>query len=68
PSGGSRATVPPGSRKKGLSRDKSAYQRAISILGEAVVKDVREKWDSWDISYGGKEWQQSEGVVMQLLQ
>ncbi|ETI30624.1 hypothetical protein F443_22264 [Phytophthora nicotianae P1569] len=27
---------------------------------------MREKRDSWYTSYGGKEWQQSERVIMQL--
>ncbi|ETL35064.1 hypothetical protein L916_12768 [Phytophthora nicotianae] len=28
---------------------------------------MREDWESWDTSQGGREWQQSEGVVLQLL-
>ncbi|ETL27578.1 hypothetical protein L916_18884 [Phytophthora nicotianae] len=43
PSGESRATVPPRTSRKGLSRDESAYQRAISILGKAAVKEMGEK-------------------------
>jgi hypothetical protein len=32
------------------------------------VKKLRDDWNSWDTSYGGTEWQQSEGIVLQLLQ
>jgi hypothetical protein len=40
----------------------------VEKLGEDVVKQIGEDWNSWDTAYGGKEWQQSEGAVMQLLQ
>lgn len=32
------------------------------------MKKTRQNWDSWQTFRCGKEWQQSEGVVMQLLQ
>ncbi|EGZ13897.1 hypothetical protein PHYSODRAFT_513752, partial [Phytophthora sojae] len=66
--GGSQTTAPLRKRQKGPDREEAARLRAIAKLGEDVVKKIRSDWDSWDTSYGGKEWQQSEGVVLNLLQ
>ncbi|EGZ21047.1 hypothetical protein PHYSODRAFT_409304, partial [Phytophthora sojae] len=66
--GGSQNLRPIRKRKKASDRKQAAYKRAVAILGEERVQQIRRDWDSWDTSYGGKEWQQSEGVVLQLLQ
>ncbi|KAG3239044.1 hypothetical protein PI124_g16023 [Phytophthora idaei] len=36
----------------------AAYKRAVAILGEERVKQIRQDWDTWDTGQGGKEWQQ----------
>ncbi|KAF1772996.1 hypothetical protein GQ600_8601 [Phytophthora cactorum] len=63
--GGSQMTVSTRNRKEGPDRQADAYSRAIALLGEETVKKIRRDWDT---GYGGKEWTQSEGVVLQLLQ
>eukprot|EP00644_Phytophthora_capsici_P014791 jgi/Phyca11/553489/estExt2_Genewise1Plus.C_PHYCAscaffold_530217 len=67
-SGGSQATAPRRKRKKGPTRSEAAFRRAVEKLGVESVTKLREDWNSWDTRYGGSEWQQSEGVVMHLLQ
>jgi hypothetical protein len=59
--GGSQGTKPQRKRKIGPDRQASAYDRAVSLLGEDTVKKTRQDWDSWETFRGGKEWQQSEG-------
>ena len=60
--------MPTRNRKKGPARNDTAYTRACQLMGEDVVKKMRSDWDSWETGRGGREWQQSEGVVLQLLQ
>jgi hypothetical protein len=66
--GGSRSTIPQRKRKKGSDRQAAAYLRAVELLGADTVKQIRQDWESWDTNFGGREWQQSEGVVLQLIQ
>jgi hypothetical protein len=67
-SGRSQSIVPPQKRKKGPSRKETAYSRAVDLLGEETVNQIGEQWATWDTGVGGKEWQHSEGVGLQLLQ
>ncbi|OWY97879.1 hypothetical protein PHMEG_00031484 [Phytophthora megakarya] len=66
--GGSRTTVPRRNRKKGPTRQEAAYARAVEKLGEDTLKEMGDDWGSWDTKYGSAEWEQSEGVVLNLLQ
>ncbi|ETP37150.1 hypothetical protein F442_14994 [Phytophthora nicotianae P10297] len=63
-SGGSQTTIPPRSPRKVHDRDEAAYLRAVAKLGLETAKQLRADWDSWDTGYGGKEWSQSENVVL----
>ncbi|ETP05287.1 hypothetical protein F441_18073 [Phytophthora nicotianae CJ01A1] len=65
--GGSASTKQHRKRRKGPDRKEAAYVRAVELLGEDNIKKMGEDWESWDTSEGGREWQQSEGVVLQLL-
>ncbi|ETI45399.1 hypothetical protein F442_09911 [Phytophthora nicotianae P10297] len=63
-SGGSQTTIPLRRPRKVHDRDEAACLRAVAKLGPETTKQLRADWDSWDTGYGGKEWSQSEGVVM----
>ena len=66
--GGSSQTVAKCQRKKPLvDRKESAYERACHLLGKEEVLRLREQWDSMDTKYGGKEFQQGEGMIISLL-
>ncbi|EGZ22240.1 hypothetical protein PHYSODRAFT_461005, partial [Phytophthora sojae] len=66
--GGSQSTVPPRKWKKRADRNEAAYNRAVELLGEEKVQEIRREWDSWETEFGGREWEQSEGVILQLIQ
>lgn len=50
-----------------MDRKESAYERACSLLGKEEVLRLRKQWDSMDTKYGGKEFQQGEGMIISLL-
>jgi hypothetical protein len=66
--GGSRSTIAPRRREKGPNRKETALARAVEALGLETVQKIQREWAQWDTGRGGREWQQSEGVVMQLIQ
>ncbi|KAG2885125.1 hypothetical protein PC119_g15542 [Phytophthora cactorum] len=47
--------MPQRKRKKTSGRKAAAYERAVAILDEERVKQIRQDWDTWDTGQGGKE-------------
>lgn len=40
----------------------------IRLLGEHVANDIRELWDSMETKRAGSKWEQSEGIIINLIQ
>lgn len=68
--GGSLGTVPT-RRTKPKSKaqlKQNDFNRALRKLGSMdAVNEIRESWSKMDTKYGGLEWRQSEGIVINLV-
>ncbi|OAE28515.1 hypothetical protein AXG93_1822s1020 [Marchantia polymorpha subsp. ruderalis] len=42
-------------------------KKAILILGNKAIAELRSKCDTMNTKYGGEEWQQGEGIVLGLM-
>ncbi|ETP35295.1 hypothetical protein F442_16480 [Phytophthora nicotianae P10297] len=67
-SGSSRSTIPPRKRAKRVDKKETVYIRVCEKLGEDTAEMIRNDWDQMNTGQGGSEWEQSEGIVIQLLQ
>ncbi|XP_078732831.1 uncharacterized protein LOC144947479 isoform X1 [Lampetra fluviatilis] len=67
-SGGSQQNVPLRQVRERCNRKDTAMARAISILGDDAVRKIRDDWQSMETDRSGSEWQQSERIVLQMLQ
>lgn len=66
--GGSSQTLPKRQRKKPPANSKvNAYEGACKRLGKEEVLRLRAQWEEMDTKFGGKEFEQGEGMVISLL-
>lgn len=42
-------------------------KKAISIVGQEAIAELKSKWDTMNTKYGGEEWQQEEGIVLDMM-
>lgn len=64
---GSYQCVSQSNTKKNSNPHDNAMKKAILILGQESIAELRTKWDTMNTKYGGEEWQQGEGIVLGLM-
>ena len=65
---GSQQTVVQRHTKSPCDRKETALRRAIEKLGADKIATIRQDWSAIETALAGSEWQQSEGMIMNLIQ
>ena len=70
-SSGSQQTVLQQSTKKKTKEDhkkNGALSRGIQLLWEQIVHAIRKLWDSMETKHAASVWEQSKGIIINLIQ
>nr|XP_032818404.1 uncharacterized protein LOC116947095 [Petromyzon marinus] len=66
--GGSQQNVVQRNVRPSCDRGAKAAARAEAKLGAAAIVKIRQDWDAMETGRAGSEWQQSEGIILNLVQ
>ena len=66
--GGSGQTVLQRNRKPPTNRKDNALKRVTEKLGEQTLAKMREDWAMMETGAAGREWETSDGIVINLIQ